>query len=469
MLKIYNTMTREKEEFKPLEEGVVRMYVCGPTTYDLCHIGHARSYVAFDVIRRYLEYKGYHVIYVENFTDIDDKIIKRAHELGEDPLKLSERFVEEALKDFSALGIKRADVHPRVTKHIQDIINMVKTLIDKGYAYESGGDVYYDVSKFSDYGKLSHLNPDEMMQEPNDKKRNPQDFALWKSAKPGEPSWDSPWGPGRPGWHIECSVMSTKYLGPTLDIHGGGRDLIFPHHENEIAQSEAATGKKFVRYWMHNGFVTINNEKMSKSLGNFFTIREILEKYDPETVRLFLLSTHYRSEINFSEKSMEESKEKMRRLYNTLERVRVASQSNKEPGSMDAQNVELMNRISDYRKKFFDYMDDDFNTAGAIAVMFEMARDVNKFMDDHQIYVGLAKKVFDQFMEFGRILNIFWKYERVSESDDVPKLMDFICKIRDELRKKKIYELSDKIRDDIKSVGFSIEDGQNGSTWKRNL
>ncbi len=469
MLRIYNTLTREKEEFIPLEDGVVRMYVCGPTTYDYCHIGHARSYVAFDVVRRYLEHLGYTVIYVENFTDIDDKIIKRASETGEDPLKLSEKYVEEALKDFDALGIKRADVYPRVTKHIKEIIEMIKTLIDKGYAYESDGDVYYDVSKFPDYGKLSNLKPEEMRQEPNPKKRNPQDFALWKKAKPGEPSWPSPWGPGRPGWHIECSVMSTRYLGPTLDIHGGGRDLIFPHHENEIAQSEAATGKKFVRYWMHNGFVTVNKEKMSKSLGNFFTIREILEKYDAEAVRLFLLSTHYRSEIDFSHDSLREASEKLSRLYNTLERLRIEMRKSSEDGYANDEEREFIYKLSEYRKKFFDSMDDDFNTAGAIAVMFEMSRDVNKFLDEHEsVYGGLVRKAFDIFMEFGKVLNIFWKFEQ-KEGESSEKLLDFICSIRDELRKKKIYELSDKIRSDIQKFGYKIEDGEKGSVWKRIL
>ncbi len=465
MLRIYNTMSRKKEEFKPLHDGIVNMYVCGPTTYDLCHVGHARSYVAFDVIRRYLEYKGYYVKYVVNFTDIDDKIIKRASEIGEDPLKLSQRYVEEALKDFEKLGIRRADIHPRVTKHIDDIIKAVRKLVSLGYAYVSDGDVYFDVSKFKDYGKLSHLNMQDAKQEPNPKKKNPQDFALWKKAKPGEPSWDSPWGPGRPGWHIECSVMSTKYLGSTLDIHGGGRDLIFPHHENEIAQSESLTGKKFVRYWMHNGFVTINKEKMSKSLGNFFTIRDILKKYDGEVIRLFLLSTHYRSEIDFSEKSLDEASEKMKRLYNVMERLRVSS-TNEDNGFADENNQKLFDKVDEYRRKFLDFMDDDFNTAGAISVMFEMARDVNKFMDENDIYPGIANKIFLQFLEFGKILNVFWKYKRKSD-DDIPKLMNFICKIRDDIRKKKMYEISDEIRDDIQNLGYKIEDSSKGSVWKK--
>ncbi len=474
MLKVYNTMTRKKEEFKPLEPGVVRMYVCGPTTYDFCHIGHARSYVAFDVIRRYLEYTGYSVIYVENFTDVDDKIINRANEIGEDPLKLSKRFIDEALKDFDALGIKRATVHPKVSQHISEIINFIKVLMDKGYAYESNGNVYYDVSKFSNYGKLSNLNPDEMKGSEQDMdlgKKDPRDFALWKKSKPGEPRWESPWGEGRPGWHIECSVMSMKYLGETFDIHGGGRDLIFPHHENEIAQSEAYSGKKFVNYWMHNGFVTINKEKMSKSLGNFFTIREILKKYDPETLRLFLLSTHYRGEIDFSEDSVKESQEKLSRLYNLLERVRTLMIKSDELGRESDEEIDMMNKIVEYKKKFIAYMDDDFNTAGAIATMFEMSKDINKFLDEHEnVYGGLLRMIFDQFMEFGKILNIFWKYEKISESDNSSeKLMNILCSIRDDLREKKIFELSDKIREDVMEAGFKIEDGDKGSIWKRNF
>jgi len=473
MLKIYNTLTRKKEEFKSLEPGVVKMYVCGPTTYDFCHIGHARSYVAFDVVRRYLEYLGYYVIYVENFTDVDDKIIKRANENGEDPLKLSERFIDEALKDFDALGIKRATVHPKATKHIKDIINFIKVLIKKGYAYESYGNVYYDVSKFSDYGKLSNLNPDEM--KGNNKnielgKRDPRDFALWKKAKQGEPKWNSPWGEGRPGWHIECSTMSMKYLGSTFDIHGGGRDLIFPHHENEIAQSEAYSGKKFVNYWMHNGFVTVNKEKMSKSLGNFFTIREILKKYNPEAVRLFLLSTHYRSEINFSHESLEESQEKLNRLYNFLERIRAMINKSNEVGHATDEEIEIFHKIGEYKNKFIESMDDDFNTAGAIAVMFEMAKDINKFLDDHEhVYGNLLRKVFDQFMEFGKILNIFWKYKEINEDESIEKLMNLLCSIRDELRNKKLFDISDKIRSDVKKAGFKIEDSEKGSIWKRDL
>ncbi len=327
-IRIYNTQTRQKEEFRPLREGEVRMYVCGPTVYDYTHIGHARTYIAFDVVRRYFEHKGYTVMMVMNFTDIDDKIIRRANETGENPRELAEKFLRYFLEDMGALKVKPADIYPRVTEHIGDIVNFIKKLEERGYAYEGGDGVYFEVKKFKDYGKLSGIKVEDLVKgarvEPGEGKRNPEDFALWKKAKPGEPKWESPWGEGRPGWHIECSTMSTKYLGESFDIHGGGNDLIFPHHENEIAQTEACTGHEWVRYWMHTGFLMVNGEKMSKSLGNFTTIREALKRYDPEVIRLFVLQRHYRSPLDYTEEGMEHAKNNLERLYNTLENIRVA-------------------------------------------------------------------------------------------------------------------------------------------------
>lgn len=319
---IYNTLTRRKEEFVPINGNKVNIYTCGPTVYDFFHVGNARVFITFDMVRNYLKFRGYDVTFVQNFTDIDDKMIKRANEEDITVKELGERFIAEYFKDADALGIQRADVHPRATEHINDIINLIEILIDKGYAYVVDGDVYYEARKFKEYGKLSRQNVDELEAgariEPGEKKRDPMDFALWKAQKPGEPAWDSPWGKGRPGWHIECSVMAMRYLGETIDIHGGGPDLIFPHHENEIAQSEAATGKPFAKYFMHVGYLNINNQKMSKSLGNFFTVRDILKKYDPEVLRFFMLSSHYRSPINFSEDLMQQAKNSLERLYNAL-------------------------------------------------------------------------------------------------------------------------------------------------------
>jgi len=319
-MRLYNTLTRKKEEFVPLHKGEVRMYSCGPTVYNYFHIGNARPFIVFDTLRRYFEYKGYRVIFVQNFTDIDDKMINRAKEEGVTVKELGDRFIEEYFKDADNLGIKRATVHPRATEHVQDIIEFIKRLEEKGLAYEVEGDVYFDTSAFPDYGKLSGQNMEELEAgariDVDEKKRNPMDFALWKAKKPGEPAWDSPWGPGRPGWHIECSVMAIKYLGETIDIHSGGQDLTFPHHENEIAQSEGATGKPFARYWLHNGYINVNNQKMSKSLGNFFTVRDIQKEFDLEVVRLFMLSAHYRSPVNFSRELLEQAQSALDRLYN---------------------------------------------------------------------------------------------------------------------------------------------------------
>lgn len=380
MLKIYNTMGRKLEEFKPLREGKVGMYVCGVTVYDNCHIGHARSAVAFDIIYRYLKYKGYDVVFVKNFTDVDDKIINRANEEGLGFSEVANKYIDEYYKDMSKLNIAKPEFEPKATEHIKEIIDLVKRLQQKGYAYEVDGDVYYRVDRFKEYGKLSGKNIDELKSgarvDVNDKKENPLDFALWKKSKENEPKWDSPWGEGRPGWHIECSAMSMKYLGESFDIHGGGEDLIFPHHENEIAQSEAATGKPFAKYWIHNGFVRINKEKMSKSLGNFFTIKDILKKYDGQTLRYFLLLTHYRSPIDFSFEGLDAAKEALNRYYNFIQRLEETDFDKK--GKLDEQ---LKQRLDSLLERFEEAMDDDFNAPKAIGEVFSTIKAFNQYLD----------------------------------------------------------------------------------------
>ena len=486
-IRVYNTLKRKKEDFKPAVEGRVHIYICGPTVYDYSHLGHARAYVAFDVIRRYLDYRGYKVLYVENVTDVDDKIINRAAETNQDALELSRRFAEEFDRDMKALGVKAPDVQPKVSEHISDIIDIVKGLIENGFAYEVDGDVYYRVLKFKKYTELSGLNIDELKAgarvDVDSRKESPLDFALWKKAKPGEVSWDSPWGKGRPGWHIECSAMSMKYLGATLDIHGGGRDLIFPHHTNEIAQSEAYTGKKFAKYWMHNGFVTIDKEKMSKSLGNFFTIREILKKYSPDVVRFFLLSTHYRSPIDFSDEHLKQAKIKLERLYNTLEAIDSALKI-KKPRNLSEEDKKIITQIEVHRKKFTDSMDDDFNTTEAIAALFELARTINKYIETGKnpkvLQIGL-----DVFQEIDKVFNLFQLQER-----EIPKgadkaveemlkelkaakmpetfegKMEKLITMREEARKAKDFETSDKIRARLSEAGIVLEDQAEGVKWK---
>ncbi|MDP2158402.1 MAG: cysteine--tRNA ligase, partial [Nitrospirota bacterium] len=384
-MKLYNTLSGKKEDFIPVTPGQVMMYVCGITVYDHCHIGHARSAIVFDIMRRYLAYRGYKVTFVKNFTDIDDKIINRAKQDGIAWNEVAEKYIAEYYQDMDQLGVGRADIEPRATEHIQEIIDITKGLVDKGYAYAVDGDVYFQIEKFSDYGKLSKRDLDDMIAgsrvDINEKKRSPMDFALWKASKQGEPSWDSPWGQGRPGWHIECSAMSQKHLGDTFDIHGGGADLTFPHHENEIAQSEAYTGKPFAKYWVHNGFITIDKEKMSKSLGNFFTIKEILGNFDAEAVRFFLLSTHYRSPIEFSDEQLREAEVSIDRYYASA--LRIADflgqdQAKEKAGADEKAFEELMGKFLDRVK---EAMDDDFNTALAIGHVFELIRALNKYMD----------------------------------------------------------------------------------------
>jgi len=472
LLRVYNTLTRKKEEFIPLNGKRVGMYVCGPTVYDYSHVGHARSYVAFDVIRRYLEYKGYTVIYIQNITDVDDKIIKRANELGEDPLSLSKRFTEAYFEDMEKLNVQRANIHPKVSDHIPEIIEFIDRLIKEGYAYEVDGNVYFSVSKAKDYGKLSHQPMENILAgarvEVDKNKRDPRDFALWKKVKPGEIFWESPWGKGRPGWHIECSAMAIKYLGPSIDIHGGGMDLIFPHHECEIAQSEAYTGKPFVKYWIHNGFVTINKEKMSKSLGNFFTIREVLEKYDGETLRFFLLSTHYRSQIDYSDKHLQEAKQALQRIRGAINKLKtLIKQSREESKEPSEEERELIEQVRKSKQKFMDAMDDDFNTREAMPAIFELTRMVNSLDASSRISRSTLEEALQTYNEFGQILGLFQEEERrETDEETVGKLVDILIELRNRFRKEKDWKTADYIRERMREAGILLEDSKEGTTWK---
>ncbi|MHA1580404.1 MAG: cysteine--tRNA ligase [Candidatus Freyarchaeota archaeon] len=471
-MRVYNTLTRKKEEFVPLNGKRVGMYVCGPTVYDYSHVGHARSYVAFDVIRRYLEYKGYIVIYIQNITDVDDKIIKRANELGEDPLSLSKRLTEAYFEDMEKLNVKRANIHPKVSDHIPEIIEFIDRLIKEGYAYEVDGNVYFSVAKAKDYGKLSHQSMENILAgarvEVDKNKRDPRDFALWKKVKPGEIFWESPWGNGRPGWHIECSAMAIKYLGPSIDIHGGGMDLIFPHHECEIAQSEAYTGKPFVKYWIHNGFVTINKEKMSKSLGNFFTIREVLEKYDGETLRFFLLSTHYRSQIDYSDKHLQEAKQALQRIRGAINKLKtLIKQCQAEPKEPCEEERELMEQVRKSKQKFMDAMDDDFNTREAMPAIFELTRMVNSLDVSSRISRSTLEEALQTYNEFGKILGLFQEEERrETDEETVGKLVDLLIELRNRFRKEKDWKTADYIRERMREAGILLEDSKEGTTWK---
>jgi len=472
-VKVYNTLTKQKEEFVPLRDGEVRMYVCGPTVYDYTHLGHARTYIAFDVIRRYLEHKGYTVLMVMNFTDIDDKIIRRANETGEDPNELAEKFMHFFLEDMEALKVKPADVYPRVTEHIKDIIEFVKKLEEKGYAYEALDGVYFEVRKFKDYGKLSKVNLEEIVAgarvEPGEGKKNPEDFALWKKAKPGEPKWESPWGEGRPGWHIECSTMSTKYLGEQFDIHGGGNDLIFPHHENEIAQTEACTGKEWVKYWLHTGFVMVKGEKMSKSLGNFVTIRELLERYSPEVIRFFVLQRHYRSPLDYTEEGIQHAKNNLERLYNTIENIRIALEKAEIPFKWNKEEFELYEAIRKAKEKFYEAMDDDFNMAEAMKPIFEVANAVNKYLAEvEKPKESVLRKALEFFQMVGEIFGLFEEYFKESKEESKEKeLIELLIQIRAELRKQKNYALADEIRAKLREMGIQLEDTPQGTIWKR--
>jgi len=428
--------------------------------------------VSFDVIRRYLEYKGYTVIYIQNITDVDDKIIKRANELGEDPLSLSKRFTEAYFEDMEKLNVQRANIHPKVSDHIPEIIEFIDRLIKEGYAYEVDGNVYFSVSKAKDYGKLSHQPMENILAgarvEVDKNKRDPRDFALWKKVKPGEIFWESPWGKGRPGWHIECSAMAIKYLGPSIDIHGGGMDLIFPHHECEIAQSEAYTGKPFVKYWIHNGFVTINKEKMSKSLGNFFTIREVLEKYDGETLRFFLLSTHYRSQIDYSDKHLQEAKQALQRIRGAINKLKtLIKQSREESKEPSKEERELIEQVRKSKQKFMDAMDDDFNTREAMPAIFELTRMVNSLDASSRISRSTLEEALQTYNEFGQILGLFQEEERRETYEEtVGKLVDILIELRNRFRKEKDWETADYIRERMREAGILLEDSREGTTWK---
>ncbi|EGD51263.1 cysteinyl-tRNA synthetase [Thermoanaerobacter ethanolicus JW 200] len=465
-MKLYNTLSRTKEELEPLNDKIVNMYVCGPTVYNYIHIGNARAFIVFDTVRRYLEYKGYKVNYVQNFTDIDDKIIKRAQEENVTTKEVAEKYIDEYFKDADNLGIKRATVHPKATEHIEDIIEFIKILIDKGYAYVVNGNVYFETAKFKDYGKLSHKNIEELQAgariEINEEKKNPLDFVLWKAQKPGEPAWDSPWGKGRPGWHIECSVMSTKYLGKTLDIHAGGPDLVFPHHENEIAQSETAYEQPFSKYWMHIGYLNINNEKMSKSKGNFFTVREITEKYNPEVLRLFMLMAHYRSPINFSLDLMEQANSAYERLLNAVANLKHLANVCKD-GGLNEEEKKLMEKFEEYKKEFEEAMDDDFNTADAISVLFEMAKTSNANLSRNSSK-KLVEYILDMFLKLSEVLGLSYRGVETELNDE--EILALIEE-RQKARKEKNWKLADEIRDRLREKGIILEDTPEGVRWKR--
>jgi cysteinyl-tRNA synthetase len=489
-LRIYNTLTGKKDDFIPLRVGKVNMYVCGVTVYDLSHIGHARSTIVFDTIFRYLRYRGYDVTYVRNYTDIDDKIIKRANDEGVDFRTITDRYIREFDIDMASLGLEKPTVEPRATDHIPEMIRLVSTLIEKGIAYPSDGDVFYSVEKFAEYGKLSKRNLDEMQAgarvEIDEKKRNPLDFALWKASKPGEPFWESPWGKGRPGWHIECSVMGQKYLGDTFDIHGGGRDLIFPHHENEISQSEAATGKPFARYWIHNGFVNINKEKMSKSLGNILTIKEIVKAWHPEVVRLFLLSQHYRSPVDFSEESLSEAKGVLDRFYATLHAIqeevaKPVAPSSKGKGGAGFVLTDARQAVESFKTKVEEAMDDDFNTAQALGYFHELQTHLNSVLNfskgrPTEEMLGLLKQGYEHFIKLGWIFGLFrddpGRYIADQKQAGLKRLNlreeDILKRIeeRNAARKEKNWKRADDVRNDLLAMGIVLEDTPSGTQWK---
>jgi cysteinyl-tRNA synthetase len=481
VLRVFNTMSGQLEKFTPLRDKHVGVYVCGPTVYDWAHLGHARTYVAFDVIVRWLEFKGYSVFYVQNITDVghltpdtaEDKIVKRAREERIEPMQLVEVYIREYFRDLDSLGVKRPDISPRATGHLIDMIEAIQSLIEKGYAYEVGGNVFFNVSKLDDYGKLSKINPEAMLEgtrfEVHPDKKNPRDFALWKRADETTVlKWWSPWGYGFPGWHIECAIMGLKYLGNQFDIHGGARDLIFPHHENEIAQSEAVTGQKpFVKYWLHTGFLTINGEKMAKSLGNYITVRDALEKYSAEAVRLFVLSTHYRNEIDFTDKKLKDAEANLNRLYNTLNALEEATEVSVKR-KLTAVEKAFEGQIKKLRGEFIEAMDEDFNTPRALAVLIELSKEINRFLDEQKkVSKKLLEEVYGDFSELGKIMGLFQrqKSREIGEkiADDLVKLL---FDLREELRQEGEYGLSDKIRSRMRKLGLVIEDTADGPKWK---
>jgi len=479
VLKVYNTLTGEKEEFKPRVGNRVYMFVCGPTVYDHSHLGHARTYIAFDMIARYLRYRGYDLFYLMNITDIDDNIINRSNELNIPSDELAEKFFRLFITDMEALNISSVNLYAKATEHVPEIIDQAQTLIDKGFAYNIDGNVYFEVRKFEDFGKLSNQNLDELQAgariEVDEEKRNPEDFILWKKEKPGEPTWDSPWGKGRPGWHIEDTAITTKYFGDQYDIHGGARDLIFPHHESEITIAESATGKKpFVKYWFHTGFLNVEGDKMSKSLGNFFTIQEILEKYNAQIIRYFLLYTHYRSPIDFSEKFLEEAATGYKRLKNSYQQLDSAIKSAPEGTEGSKLDSELLDQIDGYHNKFLAAMDDDFNTREAIATLFEFSHTINKVCTNSgenktKYSKKTLERVSDMFFELSNILGLFNRMD-IEETSNIErlddKLIDLLLSIRENLRTVKQFQLADMIRDKLKELGIQIEDTKDGAKWK---
>lgn len=458
-MKLFNSLTAKKEEFVPITPGEVKMYSCGPTVYNYFHIGNARPFIIFDTLRRYLEYSGYKVKFVQNFTDIDDKMINKANELGITVRELADKYIAEYFKDAEGLGIHRATVHPRATENIDAIIEIISKLVESGYAYNVDGDVYYSTKKFSEYGKLSHQPLEELESgariDVSEDKRDPMDFALWKKQKPGEPAWESPWGMGRPGWHIECSAMANKYLDKSIDIHSGGQDLIFPHHENEIAQSEAANGCTFANYWVHNGYINVDNKKMSKSLGNFFTVRDVAKEFDYEVIRFFMLSAHYRSPINFSKDLMESAKSSLGRIYTCIENLEFLSQNAQDAGLKEAE-AESVKTLGGYKDKFIAAMDDDLNTADAISAIFEIVSYANKNIDSDSSK-ELIEKYIATIKELGDILGLLQR-----SKSDVPAEIQSLLDERAAARAEKNWGKSDELRDKLKELGYIVKDTKQG-------
>ena len=467
-MRIYNTLTKKKEEFIPLEEGKVKMYVCGPTVYNFIHIGNARPMIVFDTVRRYMEYKGYEVNYVSNFTDVDDKIIAKAVEEGVSAEEISSRYIKECKKDMADMNVKPATTHPLATQEIDGMIDMIQTLMDKGFAYEVNGTVYFRVKNFKEYGKLSHKNLEDLQSgfrslqvSGENQKEDPLDFVLWKPKKEGEPFWVSPWSEGRPGWHIECSVMSKKYLGEEIDIHAGGEDLVFPHHENEIAQSECCNGKQFARYWMHNAFLNIDNRKMSKSLGNFFTVREIGEKYDLQVLRFFMLNAHYRSPLNFSAELMEASKNSLERIITCVEQLKHLLET-AEKTEMTETEKALEAEVLEYVKKYENSMEDDFNTADAIAAIFELVKFANTKANENST-AAFVQYLFDTIVHLSDVLGLIVNKEAEILDEEIEKLIEE----RQMARKEKNFKRADEIRDELAAMGIILKDTREGVQWKR--
>ncbi len=469
VLKIYNTMTRKKEEFKPLTNNRVYLFVCGPTVYDYSHLGHARTYVSYDVIARWLRHRGYSLLFLMNITDIDDKIIKRAEEKKVDPIKLAREYEKYFYEDMNALGIDTVNIYARATEHIPEIISQIRRLVDKGYAYETDTGIYFDIGKFPGYGKLSHQKPEELRKhrvEPDPTKKNPQDFSLWKKHKPGEPSWDSPWGRGRPGWHVEDTAIAERYLGQQYDIHGGAVDLIFPHHEAEIAQMESLSGKKpMVKYWIHTGFLLVRGEKMAKSLGNFVTIREALKKWPPETLRFFLVSTHYRSPVDYSEEKIEQAQKSLETLYNALNTFEGLKEAERD--NLLKKEKEMLEEAVKAEKKFSEAMDDDFNTPLALSALFELARKMNLFSSKaEEVNPVVKRRVTEVMRRLGSVLGILKRKPLEIEKELTDQLIELILELRDRARKIKDWGTADWIRDKLGEIGIELEDTEKETKWR---